>query len=471
MTLEEINQINDVAKRIEVLKTRFTKAPDTEQNLKDWDFKKHDVMDDQIRKKRKVQISVETLSNGTELPKYEYQEVNRIAIPIEQDVVNIHTAFTVGTEPTLEAEAKSEDEKDFVNIIKRIYKENKIKYANKKAVRSWLSECEVAEYWYTTESVSWWQRILSKITGTKPTRKLKSALWSPFRGDKLYPYFDNYGDLIAFSREYKVKDDKGSDVLKFMTIDKVNVTVYVNNEVESTFAHGFNKIPVMYMYRPEPLCAKIKTQRNRFETLLSNFADCLDYNFFPKLTASGVVTDIQNRGTGSEIIQLENGAEVAYLTWTQSPDMAKQEHDSLINLMYDLTNTPRVSFNNLKGSGAALSGKAFKYAFMSTHMAVSNHAEVVEEFLQRRLNFIVDSVGILFPKTKTLSDTITLSTDIVPYMIDNRTEDITDAVTAVQGGVASLETGIVLAGVSDRVAEEKELIEKEQEAQLFEPTS
>lgn len=32
---------------------------------------------------------------------YEYREPNRIALPIEQDIVNINTSFVVGTEPTL----------------------------------------------------------------------------------------------------------------------------------------------------------------------------------------------------------------------------------------------------------------------------------------------------------------------------------------------------------------------------------
>ena len=34
-------------------------------------------------------------------------------------------------------------------------------------------------------------------------------------------------------------------------------------------------------HRPEAYCEKIKTLRIRLEKLLSNYADCIDYHFFP----------------------------------------------------------------------------------------------------------------------------------------------------------------------------------------------
>lgn len=34
--------------------------------------------------------------------RYKTEPVNRISIPLEQDIVNIQTAFTVGTEPSMD---------------------------------------------------------------------------------------------------------------------------------------------------------------------------------------------------------------------------------------------------------------------------------------------------------------------------------------------------------------------------------
>lgn len=463
MNIEEINKL-EIPARIEELKKRKTDLPDKDKLLADWDADKHKVMSEEHRPKRRIQTKGEETDDYGKVirpAEYELKEVNRISLPLEQDIVNIQTAFTVGTEPKLTCETEDEQEKALFDIIKKILRQNKIKYINKRVMRSWLSEQEVAEYWYVVDDESWWKKILQKLTPSIfPKKKLKVALWSPFRGDKLYPYFDEYGDMIAFSREYTVKEDN-KDVVKFMVIDNKNVTIYADEEQTSSTPHGFSKIPVDYIYKDKPYCHKIKTIRERLETLLSNFADCLDYNFFPKLTSAGEVTDILNRGTGSEIIELENGAQIAYLTWQQSPEMAKLEFENLTERAYSLTNTPRISLEYLKGVGGAVSGRAFKYTFMGAHMQVSNHAEDMEEYLQRRINFLVSAVGKLYPKMENASNTIDIEVEIVPFMIDNRAEEIKDAVDAYKGGVASRQTGIILAGLTDAVKEELDLINKE----------
>lgn len=73
-------------------------------------------------------------------------KANRIPLPIEQDQVNIHTAFTVGTGPTVKCDTEDPGELNLLSALKFTLKKNFIKYANKQEVRSWLSEQEVAEY-------------------------------------------------------------------------------------------------------------------------------------------------------------------------------------------------------------------------------------------------------------------------------------------------------------------------------------
>lgn len=466
MTIAEINQLS-IDERIKAYKSRKTTLPDREALLADWDVDKHDVMDTEKRKKRKITTQQEerdpVTNEITKPAQIKEEDVNRIAIPLEQDIVNIQTAFTVGNLPKMTIESEDEKEKKLFGIIERVLRQNKIKYINKRVMRSWLSEQEVAEYWYTVEDANWWRKILQKLTGVAPKNKLKVALWSPFRGDSLYPLFNEYGDMIAFSREYKGTNAEGEDVVKLMVIDDTSVTIYADDKIESQFKHGFDKIPVMYIYRDRPYCHKIRTIRNRIEVLMSNFADCLDYNFFPKLTAKGVVENIINRGTGSEIIQLENGAEIAYLTWQQSPEMAKMELESLTEKAYAMTNTPRVSVDYIKGAGNAVSGKAFKYVFMGAHMQVSNHAEDLEEYLQRRVNFLASAIGAIYTDMKTASETIDIEVEVVPFTIDNKSEAIKDAVDAYKGGVASRRQGIILAGITDAIDDELKEINGEGE--------
>ncbi len=49
---------------------------------------------------------------------YEMKEPNRIAIPIEQDIVNIHTAFVL----------KMTERKNVFETIKQVFKKNKLKF-------------------------------------------------------------------------------------------------------------------------------------------------------------------------------------------------------------------------------------------------------------------------------------------------------------------------------------------------------
>ena len=460
MTLQELLALPEAA-RIAELKKYPANRPDTQLLLKDWDYTKHDIFDPELRPKRKVLTQEATYNKDGTIhtpAKFKDEEVNRLALPLEQDIVNIHTAFTVGTPPKITANTDKTEQEELFKLLTDLHKRNKLKYDNKRIVRSWFSECEVAEYWYVKPS---------KEDDPNPTYRLKSMIWSPFRGDTLYPYYDEYGDLIAFSREYNKTDSKGIQTSRLMVIDNQNVTIYSNGTQKEKYQHGFSKIPVIYMKRERPLCDKIRTLRNRLELLLSNFADCLDYNFYPKLVASGDVKGTRNKGTGSEIIQLENDAQVSYLTWQQSPDMAKLEFDNLTSRCYALTNTPQITFEALQGIGNALSGKAFKFMFMGTHMAVSNHAETVEEFLQRRINFLLSAIVSLIPKYASIAKQTQVSIEIVPYMIDSLTEKIADAVSAVQGGVASLKEGVILAGITDRVDEELAQIEKEKGKEVF----
>ena len=363
-----------------------------------------------------------------------------------------------------------DDEKKLLDAVKAVYKSNKIKYQNKKIVRSWLSEQEVAEYWYVTDADSFWDKFWKKVKTTfggkvKPTKKLKSVLWSPFRGDKLYPFFNDEGDMVAFSREYKKKLMDDSEITCFMTItDKMIYQWDLSKgyEERTSFAHGFPKLPIDYAYRPEAYCKKIKPFRVRLEKLLSNYADCIDYHFFPLLKMIGDVEGFMGKVKDRMVKHTGQGADAQYLTWNQVPDTVKFEAETLTNMAYDMANTPRISFETLKGVGKA-SGTAFRFMFMGAHMAVENHAEVIGEFMQRRVNFIVSALGAINPSEfGKAAKTIDIETDLVPYMIDSVDDKVSTAVSAVNGGIWSTREGIMFAGNADRIEEELAEIKEEQ---------
>ena len=125
-----------------------------------------------------------------------------------------------------------------------------------------------------------------------------------------------------------------------------------------------------------------------------------------------------------------NGENAQYLTWNQVPETVKFEVETLLSQIYGLTNTPRISFDSLKGTGNAVSGVAFDYVFMSTHLNVENLNETVGEFMQRRVNFLVSALGTIN--------------------------------TSLNGEIWSQEHAITFVGNVDNVLEEIEQIKEEQ---------
>lgn len=334
-TLEEILAIPEVERKIYYLKKgRKTELPNAHALYNDWNPNKHEIVTDE-EKYPKIKITTQPekrITDPTTGKEYiepavkKEVEPNRITLPIEQDIVNLQTAFTVGTEPVLDCQP-GQSEESLLSALKQVFKKNKLKYQNKKVVRAWLAEQEVAEYWYVVKDDGFWAKLKRKISEifgkSKPEYRLKSALWSPFRGDKLYPFFNDQGDLVALSREYKKKDLDDVEITCFMTITKDMVYQWelTNNWTDKgSFSHGFKKMPVIYMYRPEAYCEKIKSMRVRLEKLLSNYADCIDYHFFPILMLFGDVQNFSGEFKNRVVELTGQGANAQYLTWSQVPD-------------------------------------------------------------------------------------------------------------------------------------------------------
>lgn len=377
--------------------------------LRAWDLARHDVFDEAKRPKIQVR-SID--SRGKE--QVEWQEVNRIGLALEQDITNIHTSFCVGLAPDLRAEAKDKEAEQLLEVIEATESRCRLDFLNKRIVRSWLSECMVAEYWYATpaEEDFYPEGIGGKV-------RLKVDVWSPFSGDILIPQHNRKGELVRFLRSYEVKDEEGNSITRVMDITRAEVVLSERQRGEfveiERYRHGFDKLPVIYMKRAEPLCQRITPIRHRLEVLQSNYADCVDYNFAPKLIAKGgEIQGIWKSGR-SQLVRLMGESSLEYLTWQQSPESIRLELEMLYDQAYQLTNTPRISLKDMQGAGNGFSGESFRYVFMGTHMAVRNHEEVIGEYLSRRYSFLRYALGLL-TGLPTLG--LRLDPTLRPYMIE-----------------------------------------------------
>ena len=390
-----------------------------------WEYSRHEVMSEAHRPDDRVMVKDEEVDvNGRCTGAvYETKKVNRISSSLEQLIVEIHTAFAVGLPPNLQAVAKTKEQEYMLDLIRETETKNKIRFINQRAVRAVLSETIVAEYWWAVKDPEFYE---DKDYARGADTRLRCELWSPFNGDRIVPIKDTYGDLVSFYRFYSVKvDDK--EVEKLMEIDATHVYTYENVKGKgwtliSQELHGFDKMPVIYMEMKHALCDRIQSKRKRIEELESNYADCINDNFFPKVLVRGSVSGVQKSGKTQTIQMTGNEADVRYLTWDQSTTAAEGELARLVDDCFTMTMTPRINPKDLQGLGTALSGVAFKYVFMGAHIAVRKHEEVIGEYLARRYSFLKHAISLQVPAVRA-GRSLRLDPVLVPFTIEASTEE------------------------------------------------
>ena len=163
---------------------------------KEYDSTKHPITDSTLRPDKTV-----TTDAGTKLVK-----VTRIAIPMQQLIVNRAVSFLLGNPITIKANAEGDNQIAVLQMLKDILKKNKMKYKDKQILRILKTECEVAELWYYTEELGFWNWLKTKFSFLGDVKlNTHVRILSPSKGDILYPHFDATGKMDAFSREYSIK--------------------------------------------------------------------------------------------------------------------------------------------------------------------------------------------------------------------------------------------------------------------------
>lgn len=408
MTLEEIFKLETPDKIISQLKKRDTATPDIAAIKKQWNPLLHPVMDEVLRPKKKILNDDGTTKR--------LEEVGRIPLAFQELIVKRACSFLFGNPVILNHSAENTDQKEIVESIKRVLLGNRETTMNRQIGKHLMAATEVAEYWYTTE-----QPEKSNLYGFESKLKLHHRIFSPLLGDTLFPLFDDYGDLIAFSREFELKiDEKAIKHFEVYTASgtflyRQEQTGYKEVEAERK-QNPIGKIPIVYAIQGEPEWAKVERLIERLETLASNFADTNDYHASPTIIVKGTIKGFATKGEQGKVLECDQDADAKYLSWDRAPESVKLEKDMLIELIYTLTQTPNITFDNMKGLGA-ISGVALKLMFMDAHLKVEDKKEIISEYLQRRINVIKAYLKTMNTKWAGVINSFDIIPEIDPYMI------------------------------------------------------
>ena len=214
--------------------------------------------------------------------------------------------------------------------------------------------------------------------------------------------------------------------------------------------------------KEEPAEERNETERERLEKLLSNFADVIDYNGNPIIFFKGLLTGFGRKGEAGKIIEGDTESDAKYLSWEGAPEAVKLEIETLLRLLFMLTQTPDISFESVKALNS-ISGVALKMLFMDAHLKVQEKQEVLSEYMTRRINLLKSYVGLMDNTLNETAKTIDIEPEIIPYMIDDEQTKVDILVSATGGKpILSQKTAVgQLNYTNDSEAEYEKIIEEE----------
>lgn len=457
MKYTQITQTDQIEESIKILTTATgdTKVVDYRNQYEITE--KRPIMDTAKRPDKTIKIDEST-------NRMEY--VNRLALPLQKRIVNSTVSFTFGNPVELVCEAEeATTEGQILTAVKRMLSDNKIDSFNRGIARD-LARCtEVAECWFPVPTEDSHDHY-----GFETKFKIRVQQFSPWNGDILYPFYDATGDMIAFSRAF-VRKEEGKDIKYFEVYTDEEKIVWKNAgqgwEEESKEANVLRKIPIIYAKQDKVEWHDVETMINRLEKVLSNFGDTNDYFGSPILGIWGKIMGLSAKGTQGKVMEFEGDAKAEYISWDQAPESVKFEVENLFRLIYGLSQTPDLSFDSVKGLD--ISGIAMRFLFMDAHLKVQDKREILDAYLQRRINILKAFVGVLNINWKKQAAKLEIAPKIVPFIITNE-KDIIDLLSEATGGKAiiSQKTAIGMTGLIDDVeAEFKQIQEEETRAKSF----
>lgn len=452
-----IPETEPISKVIELLKQGKDKTEVFDEARKQLDPKQHAIMDIPLRKAKLAK-------------KDKSKDLNAIGIAYQKLIVKKEKAFIFGNQPKLNANPATKEEKKVLQVIERILHDIKEPSFNRKVADAVGSFTEGGETWYFKESET------HNTYGFPTTLRVKAMNLTPKDGDLFYTYKDSKGDLLAFSRNYSLKEN-GKDVQYFETATENNIYLFRLDKGWELTENGLiknliGKIPSIFTEQDFTAWYDVQWMIERLETLLSNHAEVNDRNAYPILAIYGDISTQVEKGPGGAV-KLKNGGKLEYVSWDNATASVKLEIENLIKYIQMITQTPNISFEEVKSLGA-LSGTALKMLFLDAHLKVMDKREIYDEYLQRRINLLKKIVGIMNPKLKNAAENLIIEPEIIPFMVENEKEQV--EISLLKNGGKALESHekSVLNYQGQDTEDYEKILKEEKESnavEYFNPTS
>lgn len=379
----------------------------------EYDPKKHPVMDRQL-------YPDIVRDDGVE-------RVTRITLSFQKLAAQRMSELCAGIPPKRIYKPENDRQKLVAEVMEKIYDRNRINSVNKKRFEQLFAGCEIFTLWYAVER-------RNNFYGFNSPLKLRCRTFSPILGDELYPYFDEYGDMIAMSIGYTRKVGRknvqyfdtytdGEDSRHIKWSNESGEWAIVEDEKTTLL-----KIPGAYQWRSQPLWEDTSRNVYEMEWSLSRNGNYLRENSKPKFVvcANEVIQYGDEKSPNKEfkaVAQFPTGAKAEYVTWQQATESLKFHIETLRSLYFTQLQLPDWSYEKM--SQQALSGESRKQMFIDAELKVGDESGDLIEFLDREVNvvkaFLKLMMGVAF---HTDIDALPVENVITPYRISDEKEKV-----------------------------------------------
>ena len=365
---------------------------------------------------------------------------------------------------------KPEDEKQqqVATFLEKIFDRNRINSVNTDRINALFAGCEIFTLWYAVEQKN-------NLYGFASPLKLRCRTFSPMQGDELYPFFDEYGDMVAMSIGYTRKVGR-KNVQYFDTYTDDRHIKWSNESGEWLAVEDekttVGKIPGIYTFRPTPIWEDTSRNVYEMEWTLSRNGNYIRENSKPKfIVCADEIIQYGDEKSGNKefksVMQYPTGARAEYVTWSQAIESLKFQIDTLRNLFFTQLQLPDWSYEKM--SQQALSGESRKQMFIDAELKVQDESGRWLGFFDREINVAKAFLKLMLGQAwHEAIDALPVETVITPYRITDRKEEVETLMTA-NGNkpIMSQRESIEAYGRSDNVDQTLKEINEQEMADSF----
>jgi len=457
----------DKNKTLTLLKSNGKKKETIEEIIKEFYSNERELRDTQVGKIQQDK-TVKNKDGASKLVKQV-----KLSIPFQKKIVTNSTAFEVGKPVSLIPNTENKNAK-LPELIKKLWKVNRIDSIIQKLVYLKKAQTEGALMFFIeeTKAQSLYIKLLSKIGFSETKKQIKLKILDNRHGT-MYPYFDGYGDMKAFVWEFITKQGDKSITNTWIYDEKNVYKLILGSDEIITVAHGFDRIPIVYVCQEETEWKDAQVLIDRYEVALSKLAGSNDYTAHPMIKVFGEVLNAPDKDEDGKAWMIpikrdkdgnEIKGDVQLITNPNSADSTDLELSKIEDLIWGITSTVNLSFNNVKGLGN-ISGVALTLMFLDSNIKATLNEGDNRTMIERIINVLIGGI-ITTTNTILKSETNDLYFDvnfnsILPTDLKEAVETVSQAVTA---GVMSKRTAIEYLDMNPDIEEELKLIEKQTES-------